>query len=867
MVQLFADEHEVQALEQQLAAALPLRPLSTLLALAWQLRQRNAPRALALADEVAALLQNVGTDRTTHSRTAARLQLVRAEVAWMHGHLEEAEACLARAQAEFAALGDWVGTGDTHWLRTYVVADQGDTQEWVDQADQMVAAYAASEEALRLEIGEARKLCVCAFVEPDRARAQLAAHSETKNGTYKPAVQVWIDFARAVLAYSTSDQTVSVQYYERTFAAGVQTGQIRLAAFSAGNLSNALVELNHLTLALEWAERGLTLARNAGLPIVTGTMLLRTGCVLGKLGHYDAAQAHLSEALRLLEPLKDSRSYAMVLRELGEVCLGRQENSQALDWFMHAHDRCTALGSKEILVEALRGKAQALLQLDRPGEALAAVEQGMALCRENGYRVQLIEFLQLMATLQSASKGARALHHLTEAQEVAQSLQGYIVPSALLEQAAAEHAKQGDLAQAYQLALQAGISRERIKTQEASNRAMALQVRVETERAQAEADYNKKLALAEAKRGDALHQEKSTLEDLAVIGLEIMGSLNAQDVLNALNHHVHKLLDSTTFGILLLEPDGKNLVTVLNMEDGKELPLERYALDDPHSNLARCARERIEINMQIEPGMVYATQIPGTMVTLSALYAPMLVGARLFGAITIQSPKAHAYGERETAIFRTLCAYGSIALANGTAFEAAEQARRVAEQAQAQSHALLTELRQAQTLLVEKNKALEHLSATDSMTGLPNRLRLDRALEQDLARCARKPVPLSVIMLDVDRFKSINDSHGHQVGDRVLVEVAQVLERNIRKADLVGRWGGEEFLLICNSTLEDAAGLAEKLRLALQSHAAPVVDTVTSSFGVSSYRPGDTSHTLVGRADQALYAAKTAGRNCVCLER
>ena len=121
-------------------------------------------------------------------------------------------------------------------------------------------------------------------------------------------------------------------------------------------------------------------------------------------------------------------------------------------------------------------------------------------------------------------------------------------------------------------------------------------------------------------------------------------------------------------------------------------------------------------------------------------------------------------------------------------------------------------------------------------------------------------------MLDVDRFKSINDSHGHQVGDIVLIAVAAVLQRNIRKADLLGRWGGEEFLLVCNSTLAEAAGLAEKLRIALQRHSVDPVGPVTASFGVSTYRPGDTSQTLVGRADAALYAAKATGRNKVTVE-
>jgi diguanylate cyclase (GGDEF)-like protein len=127
-------------------------------------------------------------------------------------------------------------------------------------------------------------------------------------------------------------------------------------------------------------------------------------------------------------------------------------------------------------------------------------------------------------------------------------------------------------------------------------------------------------------------------------------------------------------------------------------------------------------------------------------------------------------------------------------------------------------------------------------------------------------VPLSIIMVDIDHFKSINDGHGHQAGDSVLIAVANALQSHIRKADLLGRWGGEEFLLVCNSPLADATALAEKLRRALQGHAVDSVGQVTASFGVSSYRPGDTSQTLIGRADAALYLSKATGRNKVSVE-
>lgn len=159
---------------------------------------------------------------------------------------------------------------------------------------------------------------------------------------------------------------------------------------------------------------------------------------------------------------------------------------------------------------------------------------------------------------------------------------------------------------------------------------------------------------------------------------------------------------------------------------------------------------------------------------------------------------------------------------------------------------------------------LETLSTTDRLTGVANRLRLDAALEQEFARRARQNNFFSIILLDVDHFKRVNDTHGHPVGDTVLVEVSTVLRQHVRPYDLVGRWGGEEFLVVCSDTPADAAAsVAEKLRAALQAHPIPVAGPQTASFGVATYRAGDTIADMLQRADDALYRAKQAGRNRV----
>ncbi|WP_370325216.1 GGDEF domain-containing protein [Euzebya sp.] len=156
------------------------------------------------------------------------------------------------------------------------------------------------------------------------------------------------------------------------------------------------------------------------------------------------------------------------------------------------------------------------------------------------------------------------------------------------------------------------------------------------------------------------------------------------------------------------------------------------------------------------------------------------------------------------------------------------------------------------------------LAHTDVLTQLPNRRHLHAELESQLAEAQDEDAPLAVILLDIDHFKRINDSHGHEAGDAVLREVAQVLGTTVRHTDLLGRWGGEEFLVVAPTTaMGDAVALAERCRMALASTMFPAVGRVTASMGVATHEPGDSAWGLLRRADAALYLAKGGGRDQV----
>ena len=157
---------------------------------------------------------------------------------------------------------------------------------------------------------------------------------------------------------------------------------------------------------------------------------------------------------------------------------------------------------------------------------------------------------------------------------------------------------------------------------------------------------------------------------------------------------------------------------------------------------------------------------------------------------------------------------------------------------------------------------------TDSLTRLHNRRKAERLLDLEFDRALRYERPLSLITFDIDRFKRINDSHGHPVGDLVLQGVARRVKRQLRATDSLARWGGEEFLLICPET--DATGallLAERMRRAIRKRPMGKAGTITASFGVSTYGGEGKVELLIARADQYLYAAKQTGRDRVVSAR
>lgn len=169
--------------------------------------------------------------------------------------------------------------------------------------------------------------------------------------------------------------------------------------------------------------------------------------------------------------------------------------------------------------------------------------------------------------------------------------------------------------------------------------------------------------------------------------------------------------------------------------------------------------------------------------------------------------------------------------------------------------------------ITEKRKLDEKLiraATTDKLTESFNRRKFESLLSSEIERANRYFIPLSLCMFDIDHFKMVNDIYGHQTGDHVSKTLATVARNTVRKVDSLGRWGGEEFIVLLPETaLEGAKELAEKIRKSVEEHPFEGIRTLTCSFGVTQFKDRESIDSFIKRADDPLYSAKNKGRNRV----
>ena len=325
--------------------------------------------------------------------------------------------------------------------------------------------------------------------------------------------------------------------------------------------------------------------------------------------------------------------------------------------------------------------------------------------------------------------------------------------------------------------------------------------------------------------------EKGTSETLREILSELTLQLDLDELLERILRSLSRVIPFSAAAVSLL--NGDQLSFVAGHRFSEEGHLSAFSLPDRPLSLASLPAQDLGTTIEFLSRNSIVQDYLGGEKFLSWMNVPLVLRGKLFGFLSMGNQIAQAYNDSEVNLAKSFADEVSIAIENARLF-----------------------------------KEIQTLAITDGLTGLYNRRHFYQMANLEFIRSSRYNRPLSLLMIDVDWFKRINDTYGHLVGDRALREMAQTCLLKIRGGDLVGRYGGEEFAVLLPETHEASAlALAERLRQRIAD--APLITdqgqvVITVSIGVVQ-KDDDCSdlEELLRRSDEALYHAKNAGRNCV----
>jgi diguanylate cyclase (GGDEF)-like protein len=344
------------------------------------------------------------------------------------------------------------------------------------------------------------------------------------------------------------------------------------------------------------------------------------------------------------------------------------------------------------------------------------------------------------------------------------------------------------------------------------------------------------IALENSRLYTETRRKAQEFEALYQVSRTMASTLDLQNILTRISETVSSLLQAQAMSLMLLGPDGRTLSTVAgyNLFD-EQLPRAPESRWEASPSLVAVREKRPVTVSDIHTDERYGAWLAAGQDRgfNSFLAIPLVVQDRALGCMNLYLIEPHEFGSDEIQLLSTFASQAAVSIENARLFEEARQ-----------------------------------LAITDPLTGLANHRQFYDQLEREFRRAQRYQRPLTLLMLDLDRFKAFNDRYGHLAGDQALREMADVLRQNARSVDILARYGGEEFAVILPETdLARAASHAERIRAAVADHVFLSQETglehqVTVSIGVATLSPTSQKiEELVHDADQALYRAKAAGRN------
>ncbi len=357
------------------------------------------------------------------------------------------------------------------------------------------------------------------------------------------------------------------------------------------------------------------------------------------------------------------------------------------------------------------------------------------------------------------------------------------------------------------------------------------------------------------------------------INQAVSAAIDLDDLIERVFYEVKGLVPSAAFLLGIYEPATDELDTRLNIDEGTRHPQNKRKLGQGILAWSLQHRESIFISdtrKARHPALERVITIGRE--SISIIVVPILYKNEPIGALSVQDYEPNAFTRHQLRLLEGFARQIAVAIINTRLFDELKTQQQLLEARVADRTAELEKTTDSLAEAIKQKEALlarlERENRRDALTDIANRRHLDEFLPRELERAKRYGHPLSIAMLDIDHFKTVNDSLGHAMGDQVLRTIAKILYTELRGTDFNARYGGEEFVIVFPETTgSDAVAACDKLRTLIALHPWPRLSrdlAVTVSFGVSSLEHSDqTVAQLLASADRALYEAKKSGRNQV----
>ncbi len=577
-----------------------------------------------------------------------------------------------------------------------------------------------------------------------------------------------------------------------------------------------------------------------------------------QLGRFDKAIEIYNKALDEAQKCENNDLINIIAGNIANILIDLRQYDDAIEYFLLAESvkasfpkeqavvnsnfgkayRCLGDFKKaeEKLLESLQlckgahskyAKVYCILELGFLKQAMGEIEAGEAYFRQclaiantrDFPRIKAIALLQLGIMEKDANNFDQAMEYLMESLRIFKKINASNHEARTLLALADLYEEKGDYANAF-VALKTGQNLEK----EAFNEETINRIGV--------------LKVQQAHREDLLYKELyNRIATISQIGQAITSTFDIKKIGSIIYRHIKLLMAADSLAIGLLSEDKKEIIYRIRIKNGNFLPefaVKTYLGFAEDFKGITTVTDSLASNDSDLMDRINRLQILQSDKINSFIISPLIFRERILGLVTVQSEGKNAYSNHHVDIVKAFVAYTAIAVENEKLY----------------SH-------------------LKDLASTDYLTQLPNRRSVFQRAFDEFTRYKRYKQPFSVIMMDIDNFKQVNDKFGHGTGDMVLKKIAQIFLKNLRQVDTIGRIGGEEFLLLLpNSDSSEAKLMAERIRAEISKNdfGMPAGEKIriTVSMGVAEVSGKDKDiYRIINRADQALYEAKASGGNSV----